>query len=313
MVLPIIGAVAGGLISSIGASKAADAQKDASAAQLALESQIYNETTQRFKPFLNSGKNALAALNFELGLGPRPVFGQRIKPLDIREINDTTRTANPSYNPVNPYWTTSTDRWEGDSGRGNYPGGQPGDAQPRYITTETTKYKVGDEVFNDKAKAQAYAQKYGTKVGGRKYEGFQETPGYAFALNEGIKGIDASAASRGNVFSGATMKDAQRFGTGLANQTYDRYVNRLAEQAGMGQAAAGQTATAGANYGSGAGSSYANMGNAGAAGWIGGTNAINTGIQNALSAWQYQQLAQPNSGGIVPPSSSLMRQVQGVL
>jgi hypothetical protein len=46
------------------------------------------------------------------------------------------------------------------------------------------------------------------------------TPGYQFALSEGNKGIMASSAARGGLLSGASIKAAQRFATGLADNTY---------------------------------------------------------------------------------------------
>lgn len=46
------------------------------------------------------------------------------------------------------------------------------------------------------------------------------TPGYQFALAEGNKGIMASSAARGGLLSGASIKAAQRFATGLADNTY---------------------------------------------------------------------------------------------
>src|SRR5262245_32751570 len=37
-------------------------------------------------------------------------------------------------------------------------------------------------------------------------------PGYQFGLQQGIKGLDQSAASRGLLLSGAQLEDAQKFG-----------------------------------------------------------------------------------------------------
>lgn len=51
-------------------------------------------------------------------------------------------------------------------------------------------------------------------------EQLAQTPGYQFALAEGNKGIMASSAARGGLLSGASVKAAQRFATGLADSTY---------------------------------------------------------------------------------------------
>ena len=113
---------------------------------------------------------------------------------------------------------------------------------------------------------------------------YSEDPGAAFRMSEGIKALDRSAASRGGLLSGATMKGAQRYGQDLASQEYNnafnRYVtgfnantgernqlyNRLAGVAGTGQTTAGQLASQGANMASNVGNAYmtnaANTGNA---------------------------------------------------
>jgi hypothetical protein len=107
------------------------------------------------------------------------------------------------------------------------------------------------------------------------------------------------------VFSGATLKAQQQFGTGLAQQEYGNYLNRLTGQAAQGQAAAGNIATAGSNFATGTGNALANMGNAQAAGHIGQANAINGAINNGLSAWGYMngnKMAHPSS---LAPTNSL--------
>ena len=150
-----------------------------------------------------------------------------------------------------------------------------------------TRYSVNGQMFNTMDAAQSYAN--ANKTGGTAYGGFQATPGYQFQLDQGLGAIDRSAASRGGLFSGATLKAAQGYGQGLANQEYGTYLNRLSGLAGSGQAAAGQQGAAAQNYGAGASNALANYGNASAAGAIGFGNAINSGIGNALGVWQYMK------------------------
>jgi hypothetical protein len=56
---------------------------------------------------------------------------------------------------------------------------------------------------------------------------FQTDPGYAFRLSEGMKALDRTAASRGGLLSGSTLKGAQRFGSDLASQEYGNAYNRF--------------------------------------------------------------------------------------
>ena len=76
---------------------------------------------------------------------------------------------------------------------------------------------------------------------------FQTSPGYQFQMEQGLRGIDAGAASKGYLRSGATIKAEETFGQGLANQDFTNYYNRLYNMAGQGLTAAGGVATANQN------------------------------------------------------------------
>jgi hypothetical protein len=88
---------------------------------------------------------------------------------------------------------------------------------------------------------------------------FKTDPGYGFRMSEGMKALDRSAASRGGLLSGATLKGAERFGQDIAsneyNNAYNRYVgnqatqrNALAGLTGFAPTAAQQIGAAGTNY-----------------------------------------------------------------
>jgi hypothetical protein len=128
------------------------------------------------------------------------------------------------------------------------------------------------------------------------YRGFEATPGYDFMVNEGQRAIEGSAAASGNVLSGATLKALQDRRMGVAGQEYNNYLARLGGVAQMGQAAAGNQAAAGANFAAGAGNALAAKGNAQSAGAIGVGNAVSSGINNALSAYQFGQVMQQPGG-----------------
>lgn len=67
---------------------------------------------------------------------------------------------------------------------------------------------------------------------------YEADPGFTFARDEGIKGLDASAVKRGMLLSGNQIQDIQKYGTGLSRQFFQDYINRLAGIAGQGQRAA---------------------------------------------------------------------------
>jgi hypothetical protein len=141
---------------------------------------------------------------------------------------------------------------------------------------------------------------------------FKADPGYAFRMSEGMKALERSAAARGGLLSGATLRGTQRYGQDLASQEYQNAFNRYqAERTGTlnpYQALAG-TAQSGANtlgsqagqmganisnalgsYGSAAQSNIIGAGNAQASGYMGGANAIAGGVGQGINFYQNQQL-----------------------
>lgn len=71
---------------------------------------------------------------------------------------------------------------------------------------------------------------------------FRASPGYQFALQQGLQGVRHAMAARGLGGSGAEMQALQARGQGLADQEYQRYQQQLAGLAGMGQQEAGRAA-----------------------------------------------------------------------
>lgn len=99
---------------------------------------------------------------------------------------------------------------------------------------------------------------------------FQQDPGYGFRMSEGMKALERSAAARGGLLSGATMKGVQRFGQDLASQEYQNAFNRygvererrlapLQSLAGVGQTTANTLAGSGQAYANAAGNALGTM------------------------------------------------------
>jgi len=82
------------------------------------------------------------------------------------------------------------------------------------------------------------------------FSSFKESPDYQFALDQGLQGLDRSAAARGSLYSGGHSADLLKFGEGLASQNYGNFYNRLAGLSGTGQTTASGLGTLGANYAS---------------------------------------------------------------
>lgn len=118
---------------------------------------------------------------------------------------------------------------------------------------------------------------------------YTKSPSYDFRLSEGVKAAERSAAARGRLGSGATMKAVQRYGEGLASDDYSAWWNRNAGLAGVGQQATNATAAAGENMANNVSGAYQTAGNARASSYLTTGSAINRGLQGVAGAYLAQQ------------------------
>jgi hypothetical protein len=141
----------------------------------------------------------------------------------------------------------------------------------------------------------------------------QNTPGYQFTLQQGLKNTNNALAAKGLNLSGAQAKGLAQFTTGLADQTYqqqyqnalqsfmtnygvasDQY-NRLAGLVGLGENASAGVGNAGLNAANTAGNYLTSGANASAAGTVGATSALSGGLNTAGQSGLLYSLM--NNGG----------------
>lgn len=115
-------------------------------------------------------------------------------------------------------------------------------------------------------------------------EAFQTSPGYDFQLNQGLQAIDRSAAARGSLQSGATLKALQGYGQGLANQEYNNWLGNLGKLSSAGMGALGTQAQLREAQGNRIFSGYGNIGQAQAQQSAGYLGALGNLAGSALSA-----------------------------
>ena len=165
----------------------------------------------------------------------------------------------------------------------------------------------------------AGAADYGRYAKDFQMSDFQQDPGYAFRLAEGMKAMDRTAAARGGLMSGGALKAGQQYGQDMGSQEYQNAYNRyqtnrsnqlapLGALTSAGQNAAQNTSATNALYGGQMGDAsrgYANTQNeismggqnrasqyltggqeAQAAGNMGAQNSMNQGFSNAGSSMQ---------------------------
>jgi hypothetical protein len=137
---------------------------------------------------------------------------------------------------------------------------------------------------------------------------FQQDPGYAFRLKEGQKRLERSAAARGGLISGAALKAATEYGQEMGSQEYmnafNRYqaertarLNPLQSLTGMGQTTAQQIGGAGQNMASNVGNAIGSAAAARASGYVGGANALTSGLGTYLNYSQGQNMVNAMRGG----------------
>lgn len=120
----------------------------------------------------------------------------------------------------------------------------------------------------------------------------EKTPGYQFNLTQGMRGVTNSAAARGLATSGAALKGAATFATGLADSTYQNQFNnantnqtnaytRLKGLIDTGENAGAQTGVLGEKAAYNTGTAVTGAGNAVAAADNKIGSAVSTAANNA--------------------------------
>jgi hypothetical protein len=120
---------------------------------------------------------------------------------------------------------------------------------------------------------------------------YQQSPGYAWQMGQGISAVQNSASAGGGIKGGNTLAALTTFGQGLANSDYQQaYQNYIQQQqqryaqlsgvSGQGANAAANLGGFSANVGAQIGSNAIGAGNALAAGTIGQANAYGGGLNS---------------------------------
>jgi len=117
------------------------------------------------------------------------------------------------------------------------------------------------------------------------WSGFQNSPDYKFAVQEGTQALDRGAAARGSLYSGGADADRIALGRDLATQYAGNYYNKLAGLSGTGQAAANQLGAYGQQYANNVGGLLQNSANARSSAYANSANAWTNFGQQAVGAF----------------------------
>lgn len=240
------GSILGGLFGSSAADKAAKSQTDASLQALELQKATLAQSRLDAAPWLDAGRQALAAYMGELG------------------FEGFTLPAMPTPTPGSTPTTTPGTSSYRDGGQ------RPGTTPPSTTAPTPTP----------------------TQTPQARYLGFQKTPGYQFMVDEAEKGAINHLSALGMKNSGAALKALTKLRSGLANQEYGTYLNRLSAMAGGGQTQVNQNNTLASNSALTQGQLMQDAGAARASGYVGGANAWTgalNNIGNTLGTWASYQ------------------------
>jgi hypothetical protein len=289
--------IVGSLISADAASSAAGAQAKSAREANDLQREIFERNIELQEPFRQAGIYGQNQLLTLLGLGGGGQY-------DDSAYNKALAAYNAKLAGIDPsrfITGAGVMAGSGDSGQDYYSSGtfdqkaydaaRAGIVAPNREDFRMTGNASKNPMFGKYATAEYTPAMFAKGM----------DPGYQFRLKEGMKGLESSAAARGNLLSGGTLKGIQRYGQDMASQEYTNAFNRYQAEragtlnpfqslAGQGQTAANTIGNYGMNYANQVGENYMGAGNARASGYIGQANAIGGGISNLSNQYYQNQL-----------------------
>jgi hypothetical protein len=255
----VAGAAVGAAASLYGSSKASSAAKKGGDQAAATNLAMYNQTRNDQAPYRYVGNQALNVLGMTEGLSPydSSVVDNNVPPssVDQSKLIPATGMFNQAGTQIMVDPTTG---WSYVIGR---KGSNKGIATP-----------TGERIPAYTPKPVAAAK--GTGVGTMDY--FNASPDYQFRMQQGLQGVDRSAAARGMLLSGAQTKAVQAYGSGLAANEFGNWWNRMSGLAGIGETATNATGQAGQGYAANIGNAQMAAADARASGYASTANTLNS-------------------------------------
>lgn len=251
------------------AREAAQSARETSAQNNALLKEIFGQNSATLNPFIKTGGAAQDAINAFLGL---PTYKTETTSDYEAYVNDNA--------DILANFEKYGDQFGGDKAAfGKWFSDLYGDMNPAKLATESR------QVLDTEAPArQAQA-----------FDNFRNATGYQDQLAQGVAAIDQSAAARGGLNSGGTLKALQRYGTGLASQSAGQYLNYLTGQQSVGANAANALTGVGNAYATNVAANNTSANNAASNALLGATGASNSYLTGAANTNANAGLASANA------------------
>jgi hypothetical protein len=230
---------------------------------------MYQDTVNRQQPFYNTGLAALNEYSALMGLGgsaggAAPTYYQRSE--------DGTPIANAQLYESDPAYRQAWDRTLA---------GHQGQYRVGYHSGSDTDW-IQNQIAGQMPRQAPQSSAMSAQQQQAAFDRFRNTPGYQFGLTEGNRAVEASAAARGGLNSGATLKALTKFGRDYSDQQgYTPHMNRLSGLFGGAQTAAGQMGSYGQNAANQIGGNLQNAATARANSTYASNQAWRQGLSNA--------------------------------
>lgn len=303
----LAGAVGSALLGGSASKSAAKAQAASADRAAQLQKEMFEKQTSLQEPFRQAGLTAQQRYMNMLGLQ-----GQAPTARSEAEIRNALAAQYMRPGTEGRYETSYVGMGGDAGGQQVFVPGTPGVSDEAGLNAAVQAAMAQDQAAQQAYQAERQAPGFGKYARDFGMEDFQQDPGYAFRMSEGLKALDRQAAARGGLISGAALKGAQRFGQKEASQEYMNAFNRyqtnrsnqlqpLQSLMGTSQTAANTLGTAAGNYAQGAGEAYMGAGNARASGYMGGANALTGALNQGLNMYGDQQFLnrmRPQGGGV---------------
>lgn len=288
-----IASVAGSALSASAAGSAANAQVGAANNATAAQMRMFEQSQGNLYPFIQAGQGANSALSTLLGTNSATGDGSGAGTADhpgTQYLVNQNQAGGVNQVALNGYVYSV-----------------PESLGPNWQTSDPGVSVIGP--YNPTPAGNPLTSYFGPIT--PNLATIAQTPGYQFNLYQGLKSTQNNATARGLGISGAALKGAANFATGLSDSTYQNQFNnlltnqsnvynRLFGQSQLGANAAAGAATNAQQTGANIGSNIIGAGNASAAGQIGAANAISGGLNNAASSFSQtailNQLLKQNGG-----------------
>jgi len=295
--------VVGGALSSSAAGKAASTQAAAADRAAELQREQFERSVELQEPFRQGGLQGQNRLLTLLGLGGEAQYDDTAYNKALQAYNEQLSNIDRSQFMTGGAGGGMVSTGGGDGmeyyqpGTGGtldqagYDAARAGIVAPNREQFRLTGGNAADPMFGKYATAEYTPEMFAQG----------KDPGYQFRLEEGMKGLERSAAARGGLLSGGTLKGIQRYGQDMASQEYQNAFNRYQAErtgtlnpfqslAGVGQTTANALGAMGMNYANQAGEAYQGAANARASGYVGQANAIGGTIGNLSNQYYQNQL-----------------------